>query len=355
MLNSIHVFSMFYIYNNSTYKIRSNYQLTFVDVIYQASHCLPICYHVPLSSPATPFIISSFLIISSSMSISYAIFLGHLFIFIYLFSDPIISTHPFSIASLLMSCSIFPLSLFVFRLSLSPLLLYHLYSSLLNRIPTYLFLVISFLCFFSSFICLCLLSFSIISTHPFSIASLLMSCSIFPLSLFVFRLSLSPLLLYHLYSSLLNRIPTYLFLVISFLCFFSSFVCLCLLSFSIISTHPFSIASLLMSCSIFPLSLFVFRLSLSPLLLYHLYSSLLNRIPTYLVLVISFLCFFSSFVCLCLLSFSIISIHPFSIASLLMSCSIFPLFLFVFRLSLSPLLLYHLYSSLLNRIPTYVL
>ena len=218
-----------------------------------------------------------------------------------------------------MSCSIFPLSLFVFRLSLSPLLLYHLYSSLLNRIPTYLFLVISFLCFFSSFVCLCLLSFSIISIHPFSIASLLMSCSIFPLFLFVFRLSLSPLLLYHLYSSLLNRIPIYLFLVISFLCFFSSFVCLCLLSFSIISTHPFSIASLRMSCSIFPLFLFVFRLSLSPLLLY------------------------------------IISTHPFSIASVLISCSIFPLFLFVFRLSLSPLILYHLYSSLLNRIPTYFL
>ena len=200
---------------------------------------------------------------------------------------------------------------------MSPLILYHLYSSLLNRIPTYvlfylsfiafdvsfvsapshslssllipsqshpyLFLVISFLCFFSCFICLCLLSFSIISTIPSQSHP---------------NLCLVP--------------------VASFLCFFSCFVCLCRVSFSIISTHPFSITSLLISCNICPLFLFLLRLSLSPLILYHVYSSLLNRTPT---------------------NFR----------------NIFPLFLFVFHLSLSPLILYHLYSSLLNRIPTYAL
>ena len=134
----------------------------------------------------------------------------------------------------------------MFRSSLSPLILYHLYSSLLNRIPTYFLKYLSFVSFRVSFV------------------------------------SVSSPSLYHLYSSLLNRIPTYL----------------------------------LISCNICPLIFFLLRLSLSPLLLYHLH-------------------------------------HPFSIASPLISCNIFPLFLFVFHLSLSPLILYHLYSPLLNRIPTY--
>ena len=112
----------------------------------------------------------------------------------------------------------------MFHLSLPPVILYHLYSSLLNRTPT------NFCHIFPLFLFVFHLSLSpLILYHlnyPFSIASLLMSCtsSIVPLFLFVFRLSLSPLILYHLYSSLLNHIPTYFFQHMSFVSFPASFV-----------------------------------------------------------------------------------------------------------------------------------
>ena len=193
------------------------------------------------------------------------------------------------------------------------LILYHLYSSLLKSHP-YLFLVTSVICLFLCFICLCLLSLSIISTHPFSIASLPFSCNIFPLFLFVFHLSLSPLILYHLYSSLLNRIPTFFLKhlsVDSFWCF----ICVCLLSFSIISTHPFSIASYLFLVTSFLVS---FRVSFVSVSSHSLLSLLIpSSIASLPFSCNIFLGFFSCFICLCLLSFSIISTHPFSIPFLL--------------------------------------
>ena len=168
----------------------------------------------------------------------------------------IISTHPFSIASLLISCNICPLFLFVFHLSLPPLILYHLYSSLHKSHP-YFLLETSFLCFFSYVICLCLLSFSIISTHHFSIASLPFSCNIFPLILFgVSFVSVSS------YSLLSLLIPSqshpYLFLVTSFLVSFR-------VSFVSVSSH--SLLSLLIPSHshpyLFPVTSFLvsFRVS----------------------------------------------------------------------------------------------
>ena len=144
---------------------------------------------------------------------------------------PLIRRHLFSsvlISSRSYPC-LYPVTYFLGIYSSSSISSHSLSSLLIpSQSHPYLFLVTSFLCFFLCFICLCLLSFSIISTHPFCIASLLISCNIFPLFLFVFHLSLSPLILYHPYSSLLKLHP-YLFLVTSFLCFFSCFICLCLL------------------------------------------------------------------------------------------------------------------------------
>ena len=231
-----------------------------------------------------------------------------------------------------------------------PLILYHLYSSLLNRIPTYFLQYLSFIAFDVSFVSVSSHSLSSLlipsQSHPYLFIVTYVLC-FFPASFVsVSSPSLSSLLIP-------SQSHPYLFLVTYVLCFFSCFVCLCLLSFSIMSTHPFSIASLLMSCSIFLLFLFVFRLSLSPLILYRLYSSLLNRTPT------NFCDIFPLFLFVFHLSLSPLILYhlysSFSIASLVMSCSIFPLFLVVFHLSLSPLILYHLYSSLLNRIPTYFL
>ena len=108
-----------------------------------SSHLISSLSSQHFTHPVTSLIyMLSFAVISShlfsfiSMFISCDIFFGHLFIFIYLLSFSIISTHLLN-RILHSSCNIFPLLLFVFHLSLSPLILYHLYSSLLNRIATY--------------------------------------------------------------------------------------------------------------------------------------------------------------------------------------------------------------------------
>ena len=135
------------------------------------------------------------------------------------------------------------------------------YSSLLNHIPAQMYLVTCFVYFFSSFMKIYLLSFSLISTYPFSITSLLkcilshVSCIYFPLSC----KSISSHSLSHLHSSLLNHI-----------------LLRCILS------HVSFI-------------FFLFHVNLSPLILSHLYSSLLNHIPTQMYLVTCFLYFYSSF------------------------------------------------------------
>ena len=156
---------------------------------------------------------------------------------------PLIRRHLFSsvlISSRSYPC-LYPVTYFLGIYSSSSICSHSLSSLLIpSQSHLYLFLVTSFLCFFLCFICLCLLSFSIISTHPFCIASLLISCNIVPLFILVFHLSVSPLILYHLYSCIPSSIASLPFSCNIFLGFFSCFICLCLLSVSIISTRPFS-------------------------------------------------------------------------------------------------------------------